>query len=346
MGLLNDFLNLEVTFSNILAASLITVLTGIVSRIFYMQFLHPLSKYPGPWYATSFSLFGAMLSVLGKEHEFLLYLSKKYKGKYQNSTCYSRTPSFVPLRHLHTSFCSCIRTACRVTASATLKPKTQPLTSKKQTDSNPIRMSPTTLLFPHASALKDIYWDPRCNTKSGIYGTGALGTPQNLFDIIDGEQHKALRKALSNAPWTIGQLKKHWEPRFDDQVHLFIAKMREHAAARRVICLSDKVAEFAADIMSMISFGEAFGCVKNQRDEKRILENWRKGLVLFGLLTRFRFLRDVLIPKTFIGKLILPKAAEEEGMGWLMAEADRQVTERERAMTEDGLEGKKDFMQQ
>ena len=104
------------------------------------------------------------------------------------------------------------------------------------------------LLFPQPASLKDIYWDPKLNTKSGLYGTGALGPP-HLFTTLDGEQHKALRKALSNAPWTIGQLKNTWESRFDAQVDLFISKMKEHARSGHIVCVSDKVAEFAADIM-------------------------------------------------------------------------------------------------
>jgi cytochrome P450 len=53
---------------------------------------------------------------------------------------------------------------------------------------------------------KDLYWDPRINQKAMLYGTGALGPP-HLFAILDGEEHKQLRKALNNAPWTSGQLK-------------------------------------------------------------------------------------------------------------------------------------------
>jgi cytochrome P450 len=97
------------------------------------------------------------------------------------------------------------------------------------------------LLFPKPSALKEIYWDPKCNQKSGLYGTGALGPP-HLFTTLDAEVHKQLRKALSNAPWTIGQLKKTWEPRIDDQVQLFVRKMTEKAEAKEIVCLSDKVA--------------------------------------------------------------------------------------------------------
>jgi hypothetical protein len=55
------------------------------------------------------------------------------------------------------------------------------------------------LLFPKPSALKEIYWDPKCNQKSGLYGSGVLGPP-HLFTTLDGDVHKSLRKALSNAP--------------------------------------------------------------------------------------------------------------------------------------------------
>jgi len=201
------------------------------------------------------------------------------------------------------------------------------------------------LLFPRPSALKSIYWEPKLNTKSGLYGTGALGPP-HLFTTLDGEQHKTLRKALSNAPWTIGQLKNSWESRFDDQVRLFINKMDGHAAAGRIICVSDKVAEFAADIMSMISFTEPFGCVQNQRDEKAILGNWRKGLGFFGFVGRWRFFREHVVKLPLVGLWFLPSVKNEEGMGWLMCEADRQVSHREERNKEKLFEGKPDFLQQ
>ncbi|CAN9092361.1 unnamed protein product [Alternaria alternata] len=221
-------------------ATLVILLTATLGRIFYMQKLHPLSKFPGPWYASSFSVFGAIVSVLHKEPQFFMYLVEKYG-----------------------------------------------------TDS-PIRISPTMLLFPKPSALKDIYRDPQCNTRGGMYDSGALGPP-HLVSTIDGEKHRVLRKALSNAPWSIGPLKNAWEPRFDEQVSLLIKKLKEHAEAKRTICLSDKVAEFAADILSIISFTQPFGSVENQRDEKYLLTNWRKGLTFFGFSGRCRFFRERIL---------------------------------------------------
>lgn len=201
------------------------------------------------------------------------------------------------------------------------------------------------LLFPRPAATKEIYWEAECNTKSALYGTGALGPP-SLFSTLDGEVHRKLRKALSNAPWTIGKLKNTWEARFDAQVELFTRKMREHAQAQRVVCLSDKVAEFAADIMSMISFTHAFGCVKNQRDEKLILTNWRQGLDFFGFVGRCGFFRDQIMALPYVGPWFLPSTKNEMGMGWLMCEADRQVTAREKLNAEKDFEGEPDFLQQ
>ncbi|CAI6341915.1 unnamed protein product [Periconia digitata] len=262
----------------------------VLYRIIYNQYFHPLSRFPGPWYAKSFSVYGALVSVYEREQEFLSSVVKKYG-----------------------------------------------------TDL-PIRISPTSLFFPGPSALKDIYWNPSLNHKTKLYGTGALGPP-HLFSTIDGEAHKQLRRALSNAPWTIGQLKNRWESRFDTLITLFIDKMNEHASANRTICISDKVAHFAADVMSMISFGEPFGCVANQRDEKQILENWRKGLPFFGFVARCRFFRDEVMRIGFLASWFLPTFDSKQGMGWLMAEADRQVTQREKRNAEEKFKGMPDFMQ-
>ncbi|KAH7067132.1 cytochrome P450 monooxygenase-like protein [Paraphoma chrysanthemicola] len=268
--------------------AVITIAT--LSRIIYMQKFHPLAKFSGPWYAASFSLVGAIVSIIKMEPQFFKYLVDTYG-----------------------------------------------------TD-QPIRISPTLLLFPRPSALKDIYWDPQCNRKGGLYGSSALG-PTHLFTTIDGREHKILRKALSNAPWTIGQLKNTWEPRFDNLINLFIAKMHEHATARRTICLADKVAEFAADIMSMVSFTEPFGSVKNQRDEKDILGNWRKGLRFFGLLGRFRFFRERIVKIPIIGLWFLPTVSDDSGMGFLMARAEQEVTARENQNEDKIVSGQPDFLQ-
>lgn len=72
---------LQPTPGNVAIALVATLFAALLSRIFYMQFLHPLSKFPGPWYATSFSVVGAIISIKKKEPEFFMYLVKKYGSR-------------------------------------------------------------------------------------------------------------------------------------------------------------------------------------------------------------------------------------------------------------------------
>ncbi|CZR58264.1 related to pisatin demethylase / cytochrome P450 monooxygenase [Phialocephala subalpina] len=280
----------QATLVEILMLIAVAIASSLFFRAFYNISLHPLSKYPGPWYTSAFSLSGAIISVLRIEPHWLHGLVKKYGTN------------------------------------------------------TPIRISPTMLLFPKPSALKEIYWDPKCNQKSGLYGSGVLGPP-HLFTTLDGEYHKGLRKALSNAPWSIGGLKKSWESRIDDQVSLFVRKMNQRAETHEKVCLSDKVAEFAADIMTMLSFTEPWGFVANSRDEHQILMNWRQGLDFFGFVGRFRFFREVIMKIPGFNVWLLPAYSNDTGMGWLISQADKQVTDREAQLSNEICPEKPDFMQ-
>ena len=80
MGLLN-LLHVEATPANVAIGLTAAVFAALLSRIIYLQFFHPLAKFPGPWYATSFSVVGALISIKQKEPEFFMYLVKKYGSK-------------------------------------------------------------------------------------------------------------------------------------------------------------------------------------------------------------------------------------------------------------------------
>ena len=56
----------------------ILLLAGLLARIAYNLYYHPLAKYRGPWYARSFSLFDAMISVRKVENHWLMDLTRKY----------------------------------------------------------------------------------------------------------------------------------------------------------------------------------------------------------------------------------------------------------------------------
>jgi len=54
------------------------IAAALFSRMFYNLYLHPLSKFPGPWYTSSFSLCAAIISLRKIEPQWLLGLVKKY----------------------------------------------------------------------------------------------------------------------------------------------------------------------------------------------------------------------------------------------------------------------------
>ncbi|KAJ9225694.1 hypothetical protein DTO169C6_1757 [Paecilomyces variotii] len=218
------------------------------------------------------------------------------------------------------------------------------LSLAKKYHSQPIRIAPSMLFFPKSSALKSIYCESELNQKMSLYGTGILGPP-HLFTTLDGDTHRALRKALGGSHWNIGYLKNHWESSIDELIQLFIDRLGENAKRKEKVVLGDRSAWFSADVMTMLSFGEPWGFVKNNRDERGILKSWRQGLDLFGFAGRFKFFQNYITPLPGVGALFLPKTTDAGGMGWLMNQAIIQVQTRKQQTETNAYEGKRDYMQ-
>ncbi|KAK3317172.1 hypothetical protein B0T19DRAFT_479305 [Cercophora scortea] len=210
------------------------------------------------------------------------------------------------------------------------------LVSKKYGSHAPIRIAPSLLLFPNSSALKDIYKDPDLNVRSPIvYSTGMTG-PVSLSSTLDAEEHRELRKALGGPQRSIGALKRVWEARIDELITLFIGKAALATKSGKEVILSDKCAEFVADVMTLVAFSEPWGFVQNDRDEKHILESWRKCLDVWGFVGRFGWLRENVF-KSPLSVYLIPKTDDDDGMVYLRGLANKQVTERERRIEEEGL---------
>lgn len=85
--------------------------------------------------------------------------------------------------------------------------------------------------------------------------------------------------------------------------------------------------EFAADVMTTVLFTQSWGFVKNDRDERGMLQAWRDGMGLFGLAVRWRFMREVILSSK-LKDYLLPKLSDEWGNGWLMAQGAREISDR------------------
>lgn len=67
------------------------VLLGIIPafilyRIIYMNFVHPLSNFPGPWYLASTSLASALIAYFRQERKYVMYLVRKYGSESLSTT--------------------------------------------------------------------------------------------------------------------------------------------------------------------------------------------------------------------------------------------------------------------
>ncbi|CAG8971984.1 hypothetical protein HYALB_00003322, partial [Hymenoscyphus albidus] len=236
---------------------LVLIASALFVRVFYNLYLHPLSKFHGPWYAATTSLVCAFISVAKREDEWLQSLVRKYGSNF-----------IVPL--------------------------------------------------------------------------------SKLYDTLDGAEHKEMRKTLSGAkvPWAIGLLKKEWESKIDSHIELFASKMQELVTTQETFCLSDRAAEFAADIMALVTFSTPWGFVQNSRDQYGILTSWRHGLTWFGFSNRWRFLRETIVHHWLLGPYTQPSVDDGGGMGHLMRLADEQLRAREKAIEDFGeKEGQMDYLQ-
>lgn len=100
-------------------------------------------------------------------------------------------------------------------------------------------------------------------------------------------------------------------------------------------------------MLTLVAFSEPWGFVRNQRDEGGLLTAWRQGLPYFGFAARCRWLRENVLASPRLAPLFLPRTSDDRGMGFLMRQADRKVSERERMIAEEGFaQEKPDLLQQ
>ncbi|KAK4643999.1 hypothetical protein QC761_300850 [Podospora bellae-mahoneyi] len=256
----------------------------VIRRILTNFFFHPLSSFPAPFYTRLTSLPLAVLSLLGREPEFLHNLTKKYP------------------------------------------PSTRA-----------VFITPTLLFFPHASSLKPIYWSPTHNHKGSLYGTGALG-PTSLFSTIPAEDHKSLRKSLGGAHWSVSYLKTSQEPRIDNLVTFFVNQLSLLPPDHEPFQMGEKLAQFAADVMTLLVFGKPWGFIAHDRDERRLLSAFRESLPMFAFAARCNSFRELILSSPWIRGLIMPKVDDKTGSGYLASQAKLGVAQREQER-EQGIGG-------
>jgi hypothetical protein len=98
--------------------------------------------------------------------------------------------------------------------------------------------------------------------------------------------------------------------------------------------------------MTMVSFGEPWGFVKNDRDERGIIQSFRAPLDYISFVSRWVLVRDYILTWSFVMKFVLPSPADQTGWGYLMGCAHRELAIREEQLQNGVFPEKVDFIQQ
>ena len=151
-----------VTFGKLCLTLLSYVLLSFSYQIIYYRFFHPLSIFPGPFWATVTRLHNAYYLFTGKDHLYAWELHKKY-GMSMNSS------NARPRRRRMTHSLRCIGPV--------------------------VRVSPTLLVVSDATFLPIIY--NRYVDKSQHYVTGSFGEVESVFSMQKHKQHAHHRKIVA-----------------------------------------------------------------------------------------------------------------------------------------------------
>ena len=84
--------------------------------------------------------------------------------------------------------------------------------------------------------------------------------------------------------------------------------------------------------MTLVSFTKTWGFVRNDRDERGLLQSWRQGLDFLSIAGRWLWFRRNILGYPRLALFFLPKMTDGSGMGYLYAQADVEVSGREEQM--------------
>lgn len=90
--------------------------------------------------------------------------------------------------------------------------------------------------------------------------------------------------------------------------------------------------------MTLVSFTKTWGFIRNDRDERGLLQSWRQGLDFLSIAGRWLWFRRNILGHPRLALFFLPKMTDRSGMGYLYAQADVEVSEREKQMKKEGAE--------
>ncbi|KAJ8131778.1 hypothetical protein O1611_g1845 [Lasiodiplodia mahajangana] len=124
-----------------------------------------------------------------------------------------------------------------------------------------VRHGPNKLVFNTATALRQIYQNPRTTKPVSYLANQAKRGSHNTWNSLDRDMHRQKRKLM--APAVSERSMKTFEPIVIEQIDIFLKQIAAHQGGP--IDLKDKCNYLGMDIVGLLSFGFALHCQTEQK---------------------------------------------------------------------------------
>ncbi|KAF2868355.1 cytochrome P450 [Massariosphaeria phaeospora] len=117
-----------------------------------------------------------------------------------------------------------------------------------------VRIAPDRLIFNSATAVQDIYHNPRV-TKGRAYvqlRQGGQGTP-NLFNTLDKEEHRKKRRII--APVISERSMRVFEPDMWQQLEAFLVQLLQSSQQNQFVNMTPRCERLGVDVVGKLAFG-------------------------------------------------------------------------------------------
>ncbi|KAM7216605.1 Cytochrome P450 [Rhypophila decipiens] len=196
-----------------------------------------------------------------------------------------------------------------------------------------VRIGPNDLLCTDPETLRRICAARSPYTKGEFYETGrVIPGHDNIVTLRDETKHKALRAKLSAAyaGRESGRGNAGLEGDINSQVKQLIRLIEEKYLSEdgelRPMELTSKTMFFTLDVISEMSFGEAFGFLKQDKDLYQFIEINDSAMPVMNFLLAVPWLTNFVYRWPL--KLALPRDGDNVGLGRLMGLAKGYVDDR------------------
>jgi cytochrome P450 len=193
-----------------------------------------------------------------------------------------------------------------------------------------VRVGPNEVLSEDIELLRKINAARSSYAKGASYSGSRLNPyHESLFMMASPTKHDKMKSKL--IPGYSGREMPDLESNIDEQIQNLIQLIRDRYISKsgefRPLLWSKVASLFTLDVISRISLGREFGCLRSDSDIHEFHDIMKDYLPVISLTTDVPWLRRIVFSPTFL-KLFGPSTKDQKGIGKMMKLCNDVVDER------------------